>query len=82
MGEDTRSRGPGLAKFGFLLVLISGIYVISSGPVLATAFWLREATGWNGFYSALWIYWPLLITSVGKEYVDWWVRLLGTVGPG
>ena len=67
---------------GVLLLLISGIYVISSGPVLAAAFWLREATGWDGFYLTLPLYWPVVMTSLGKGYVEWWVHLLGTVGPG
>jgi hypothetical protein len=32
-----------------------------SGPVLATAFWLRELTDWVGFYAAMWLYYPLIV---------------------
>lgn len=60
-------------------------YVLSSGPVLAAAFWLREATGWDRFYAVLFVYYPLLILgrqSPVAAYIDWWVKLLHTVGPG
>ena len=66
----------------FLLVL----YVLSSGPVLAGAFWLREATGRNEFYSVGFFYYPLFKISnpdnVLMLYIGWWVELFGTVGPG
>ena len=61
------------------------IYVLSSGPVLALGFWLREVTGWNGFYGVMWIYFPLLAPGHWQpmeSYIEWWVNLLGTVGPG
>lgn len=66
------------------LLVLAG-YVLSSGPVLATAFWLREATGWNVFYAVMWIYYPLI--AMGHDnpidaYIEWWVRAFGTVGPG
>jgi hypothetical protein len=60
-------------------------YLLSSGPVLATAFWLREATHWEGFYMAMWLYAPLLLlgpNNVMGDYIEWWVELFGTVGPG
>jgi hypothetical protein len=66
------------------LICLAG-YVPSSGPVLASAFWLREATGWDGFYSVMLLYYPLLIWGHGTPidaYIEWWVELLGTVGPG
>ncbi len=61
------------------------LYVLSIGPVLATAFWLREATGWNGFYTVMFVYYPLLAPGRFEPldaYIEWWVELFGTVGPG
>jgi len=60
-------------------------YVLSSGPVLAIAFWLREATGWDGFYLVMFVYYPLFMMGHANPvgaYIEWWVELLGTVGPG
>jgi hypothetical protein len=58
---------------------------VSSGPVLAAAFWLREVTDRNEFYSVMYFYYPLL--ALGHDnptdaYIEWWVKLFGTVGPG
>jgi hypothetical protein len=61
------------------------VYLLSSGPVLATAFWLRDATDWDGFYSVMLVYYPLLGLGDGTPigtYIEWWVHLFGTVGPG
>ncbi len=72
----------GAVLAGSLLVA----YVLSSGPVLATAFWMREATGRDGFFLALWLYYPLLRPAgpngLLMEYILWWCNLLHTVGPG
>lgn len=59
-------------------------YYLSSGPVLATAFWLREKTGWNEFYFVMVCYLPLLLLPrwIWDAYIEWWVNLLDTVGPG
>ena len=60
-------------------------YALSSGPVTACAFWLREATGWDGFYAVLWVYYPLFAwkSEVFRHYIDWWVvDVFHTVGPG
>ena len=69
----------------FLVLMIPVIYVFSSGPVLAAAFWFREATGWDGFYAVMYLYFPLFAlghnTPIGS-YIEWWVELFGTVGPG
>ena len=69
-----------------LIILITPvIYVLSSGPVLAAAFWLREATGWDGFYAAVFFYLPLLFLGHDNPiaaYIEWWVDLFDTVGPG
>ena len=60
------------------------LYFLSSGPVLATAFWLREATGIETFYNVMWLYAPVLMLPrpIWDGYISWWVRLFGTVGPG
>lgn len=52
------------------------------GPPTGTA---REVTGWDGFYAAMWLYYPLLVWGRDTPldaYVESWVRLFGTVGPG
>lgn len=36
------------------------LYVLSSGPVLGFSLWLRDVTGWDGFYAAVLPYLPLL----------------------
>ena len=62
------------------------LYLASSGPVLAAAFWLREATGWDGYYAVMFLYYPLLLMEHGNPlhaYIEWWVvDVVGTVGPG
>ena len=68
-----------------ILVICTFLYVASSGPVLATAFWLRGATGWDGWYAALYLYLPLLVFGHDNPidwYIEFWVELFGTVGPG
>ncbi len=84
MTDDRPSRGIVRWLFAAFVLLVAG-YVPSSGPVLATAFWLREATGWNGFYAAIWLYYPLFAFGRWEPldaYIEWWVELFGTVGPG
>jgi len=66
-------------------VVFTVLYVLSSGPVLAIGFWLREKTNWDGFYSVMWIYAPLLMWGHWEPletYVGWWCKLFNTVGPG
>ena len=68
-----------------LVILALVVYVLSSGPVIALAFWLREATDWNGFYAVMWLYYPLLCWGNDNplmRYIGWWFYLLGTKGPG
>ncbi len=88
MSDEQERRGclTWLATGG-LIGLIG--YVPSSGPVLAAAFWLREATGWDGFYGVMYLYYPLLAGLRGTaayewldRWITWWVELFGTVGPG
>ena len=72
------------SRFGVLAALAIPLYWLSSGPVLAAAFWLREATGVDAFYSVMWLYYPLLMLPrvLWDAYITWWVELFGTVGPG
>lgn len=74
-------------RWGTNLLLGLLLYVLSSGPVLGAAFWLREATHNDAFYAVLWLYYPLLITlgHLGPLgwYIEWWVvDVFHTVGPG
>lgn len=80
-------------RWAVMAVLAPVLYVLSSGPILATACWLRERTRHDEFYAAFWLYLPLLYggQAVGREhplmhwlevYIEWWFHLLGTVGPG
>ncbi|MEW4451481.1 hypothetical protein AB1L30_02240 [Bremerella sp. JC817] len=68
------------------VVIVPILYVLSVGPVLGIAFWLRELTGWNFFYGAIYLYYPLLAWghwSPMEEYIEWWVSdVFQTVGPG
>jgi hypothetical protein len=67
------------------LVLTVVGYLLSSGPVLALAFKLREWTGRDEFYLAIGIYLPLIVggqRTVFGVYIEWWCRLLSAVGPG
>ena len=85
---DTERRGPPtrLSGCGMSVIYLSLLYVLSSGPVLAIAFRLREATGWDGFYGAMLVYYPLLALghdSPMMAYIEWWVvDVFHTVGPG
>lgn len=75
-------------RYWWLVGLTSAviIYFASCGPVIATAFWLREVTHWDGWYAAMFLYYPIL--ALGHEYnpldsyIEFWVELFGTVGPG
>jgi hypothetical protein len=71
-------------RFLAVAAFVAAAYALSSGPVLASAFWLRDATGRDGLYAALYPYYPLLALGgkPAKAYVEWWVRQFGTVGPG
>jgi hypothetical protein len=83
LNQSRRFRITGRWPLIFLSVVV--VYVLSSGPVLAIAFWLREATHWDGFYLVMYLYFPLLVfgqTTLVDGYIEWWVELFGTVGPG
>jgi hypothetical protein len=73
--------------YWWMLALVVGlfVYVLSSGPVIAASFWMREATGWDGWYATMLLYYPLI--ALGHDnpidwYIEFCVRLSGTVGPG
>ena len=75
-----------LGRLSALFFGLTLIYVLSSGPILATACRLREFTGNDGWYATFIPYWPLL-TTVGRDslvgqYIDWWFAFAGAVGPG
>jgi hypothetical protein len=82
--ENTNRRWR--VSFPIAAILLPIVYALSSGPVLATAFWLRQATRWEGFYAMMWLYYPLLRfggpDSVFANYIEWWCELFHTVGPG
>jgi len=73
-------------KWTVVILAIPLLYVLSSGPVIGLAFWLRESTGWDGFYQVMWLYYPILILGHDHPlvyYVEWWVvDVFHTVGPG
>ena len=76
---------PSLGAWSAGFVIALAVYILSSGPVLATAFWLREHTGHDEFYAVMFLYYPLIILGHGTPfdiYIEWWVWLFGTVGPG
>jgi len=83
--EMLQTRGR-FARWTIVVIVCLIVYLLSSGPVLATAFWLREATSWDGFYAAMFVYYPLF--ALGHDnpigaYIEWWVvDVFGTVGPG
>ena len=74
-----------LATFTVVALVVLASYLVSSGPVLAIAFWLRDRTGWDGFYAVMWLYMPLLLAAHGtpaEAWFGWWVDMLGTSFPG
>jgi hypothetical protein len=85
-----QNQRPGFTFWTVVVIAVAIAYVLSSGPVLATAFWLREKTHRDGFYFVMWVYYPLVTlrrdSAVGiavYAYIEWWVvDLFGTVGPG
>lgn len=73
--------------YWWMLALVVGLllYVLSSGPVLAASFWLREATGWDGWYACGYHYYPLIAFGHDNPidwYIGFWVWLFGAVGHG
>ncbi|WDI42329.1 hypothetical protein [Bremerella sp. P1] len=73
-------------KWTVLVLALPLLYVLSSGPVIGLAFWLRESTGWDGFYLVMWLYYPIIILGHDHPlmyYIEWWVvDVFHTVGPG
>lgn len=87
MSKEAESNSES-TRFGWpqLIIVASIFYLLSSGPVLAMGFWLREATGYDGFYIVMWLYAPILMLGHSNplmDYIEWWVvDVFGTVGPG
>jgi hypothetical protein len=54
-----------------VILIALATYVLSSGPVLAAAFWLRDRTGWDGFYAVMWLYFPLLVAGHNTPVEAW-----------
>lgn len=84
-GAPPLARASRLGQWCVAATAVAVAYVFSSGPVLAGACWLREATGWDGFYAAFLLYLPLfrlLRLRPVEAYIQWWFWLFGTVGPG
>lgn len=78
-------RGSRSARWTAAALVVVAAYVLSSGPVIAAGFWLRDVTKWEGFYAVMWLYYPLLAfghVQPVDAYISWWVKLFGTVGPG
>jgi hypothetical protein len=75
-----------ITRWSAIGVFVLVAYVLSSGPVLATCFWLRELTGIDSFYAVMWLYAPILIlghNNLVMWYIEWWVvDVFHTVGPG
>lgn len=69
-----------------IVVALPILYLLSSGPVIGLAFWLRNATGWDGFYYIVLLYYPLIRLdhlNVISQYIQWWIEeVFHTVGPG
>lgn len=84
--NETHHHSSSWQKWTVVFLAIPLLYVLSSGPVIALAFWLRESTGWDGFYLVMWLYYPIIILGHGNPldyYIEWWVvDVFHTVGPG
>ncbi len=68
------------------IFLVPIVYVLSSGPMIGLACWLRETTGHDEFYYVIWFYAPLFLGGHHGPlglYIEWWVvDVFRTVGPG
>ena len=81
----SRCNSSAIGSWSAGIVITLAVYLLSSGPVIATGFWLREQTDRNEFYAVIFLYYPLLVFGHGTPvdvYIEWWVKLFGTVGPG
>jgi len=86
MNEEKQTLVARIRRWVMFLVGMAIVYLSSSGPVLGIGFWLRETTGWDGFYAVMWVYYPLIALGHGNPidaYIEWWVvDVFRTVGPG
>lgn len=89
MSRNRRQTRPRARSPHWLTLAAAGAagYFLGSGPVLAAACWLRDATGWDVFYAVEWMYPVRLMPGAAAgeawlSYVRWWMELLGTHLPG
>ena len=86
MSTEPRGFVAGTTRLFPALVALVLTYVLSSGPVVGLAFWLRETTGYDEFYVVVWLYYPLFAIRRFVPfmwYIEWWVvEVFHTVGPG
>ncbi|MCG6156737.1 hypothetical protein [Rubinisphaera margarita] len=83
-------KGSGSHRIWLAIACLPLVYVLASGPLFGLAFWLRESTGYDEFYSVFYLYAPLflwcpepLMDYVLGPYIEWWVvDVFHTVGPG
>lgn len=83
------SIGKRMGRYARWFIVGLMVYALSTGPVMATGFWLREQTGSDTFYAVMLPYYPLLISkrlsapgTYLHQYIERWVEAFGTVGPG
>ena len=48
--DDAKKHDSRLGRWSVVAIVLGIVYVLSSGPVMAAGFWLREATGWDGLH--------------------------------
>ena len=70
-------------KWCLILASALAIYILTSGPIIATAFRLRELTGRNGYYDVIYAYVPLMALG-GQPFqaiIRWWLTMFRVVDP-
>lgn len=83
--DDNSRRGSRLAAWLVAIAFLIVVYILSAGPVLAAGCWLRDATGWEGFYAVFFLYlplYPLADVDFFEAYLMWWMKLFDTMPPG
>lgn len=84
--ENENQKSSLIQKVMIWSTIVPIVYLLSSGPVIALSFWLRETLGWDGFYYSMYLYYPLFFLgrdSFFYTYLEWWVvDVFRTVGPG
>lgn len=78
-------EGPRRGHWSTTVVIVLVAYVLGIGPVLALGCWLRDVTGWSGFYAVFFLYlplYPLVDVDLIEKYIMWWMDLFDTMPPG